>query len=237
MMPRSCVLARHQLVELLLHDVLARGRNALLALELFLAEGHRRMRELHVVEAGRVLHQRAGRDRRRQVVLGLEAAAHMAGADAQLQDAGHVRRLRKAEAFLHHAHHHAQVGPRIEQAHAGLQRIGVGALLDHRGAFAVVLAHHDQRAALDAGRGQVGQRVRRRRWCRRWTSRSPRRAAGSGSRRPAWRRPRLRWRRLRRARPARPCRAWPAPSRPAGATPARPGSRRHRPRRTAAAPW
>ena len=53
----------------------------------------------------------------------------------------------------------AQVRPRVEQAHGRLQRIGVGALLDDRRAFAVVLAHDDQRAAHDAGRGEVRKRV------------------------------------------------------------------------------
>jgi len=36
---------------------------------------------------------------------------------------------------------------------------GVAALLDDRGAFAVVLAEHDHRAALDAGGGEVGEGV------------------------------------------------------------------------------
>jgi hypothetical protein len=49
-------------------------------------------------------------DTRRHVVLGLEAAAHVAGADAQLQDGRHVGRFGQAEAFLHHARHHARSG-------------------------------------------------------------------------------------------------------------------------------
>jgi hypothetical protein len=152
---------RYQFVEAVRHDVAPRGRNALVALELFVAEGDGRVREPHVIEARGLGHQRAGGDGGRNVVLALEAAAHVAGADAQLHEAGHVRGFGKAKAFFHHAHHHAQVGPRIEQAHAGLERVGMRALLDHAGAFAVVLAHHDQHAAGHAGRGEVGERIGR----------------------------------------------------------------------------
>ena len=232
------VRAGAEFVEPVLHDVAPRGRNALLALELFVAERHRRMREPHVVEARRLFHQcprrqlaaprcpctrscRA-RGRRGCAVPGWPACSTLRTGESRARPC-------------------ATMSPRSGRGSSSsivrLQRIGVGALLDHAGAFAVVLADHDQRAALDAGRRKVRQRVGRRRWCRRWTSRSPRRAAGSGSRRPASRRPRLRWRRPRRARPARPCRAWPGPSRRAGATPARPGSRRRRPRPIAAGPW
>ena len=153
--------ARHQLVQAVLDDVAARGGDALLHLQLFLAEGDRRVRQAHVVEARGVAHQRAGADGRRPVVLGREAAAHVAGADAQFQQHGHVGGFGQAEALLHHLHQPGQVWARVQQAHAALERIGVGALLDHRGALAVVLAHHDERAAHHAGRRQVGQRVRR----------------------------------------------------------------------------
>ncbi len=153
--------ARHQLVQAVLDDVAARGGNALLHLQLLLAEGDGRVRQAHVVEARGVAHQRAGADGRRLVVLGGETAAHMAGADAQLQQHRHVGGFGQAEAFLHHLHQPGQVRARVQQAHAALERIGVGALLDHRGTLAVVLAHHDERAAHHARRRQVGQRVRR----------------------------------------------------------------------------
>ena len=54
-----------------------------------------------------------------------------------------------------------QIGPRVEQHHAGLERVGVGALLDHAGAFAVVLAHDHQHTAGDAGRSQIGEGIGR----------------------------------------------------------------------------
>jgi hypothetical protein len=47
------------LVEPVLGDVALRGRDALLDLELLVAEGHRRVRQPHVVEAGRLGDQRA----------------------------------------------------------------------------------------------------------------------------------------------------------------------------------
>jgi hypothetical protein len=64
-----------------------------------------------------------------------------------------------AEAVLDQVHHPAQVGARVQQDHAGLQRVGVRALLDHTGALAVVLAHHHQHAALHTRRRQVGERI------------------------------------------------------------------------------
>ncbi len=155
------VLTVEQLVQGVLGDVAARGGDTLLALELLVAEGHGRVRQAHVVEAGGLLDQLARGDGWRDVVLGVEAAAHVAGADAQLHDGRHVRSLGEAKAVLDHVHHARQIGPRVEQEHAALERVGVRAFLDHAGAFAVVLAHHDQHAARDAGRGEVGQRVGR----------------------------------------------------------------------------
>ncbi len=61
--------------------------------------------------------------------------------------------------MFHHVHHPGQVGAWVQQAQGGFQGIGVRALLDHRSAFAVVLTHHDQRAAHHAGGGQIGQGV------------------------------------------------------------------------------
>ena len=60
---------------------------------------------------------------------------------------------------LHRLHDGRQVGPRIEQPHLRLHGEGVRALLHDAGAFAVVLADDDQRAAGDASGGQVGQRI------------------------------------------------------------------------------
>ena len=50
----------------------------------------------------------------------------------------------KFEAFLDHAHHRRQIGARIQKPDLRLHREGVGALLHDRGAFAVILADHDQ---------------------------------------------------------------------------------------------
>ena len=74
---------------------------------------------------------------------------------------GRVARLRQLEALLHHAHDGRQIRPRIEQPHRRFHRIGIGALLDHARALAVVLAEDDQRAADHARRGEVRQRVGR----------------------------------------------------------------------------
>ena len=87
------VLAVKVFIEPMLGDVAPRRRNALVALELFMAKGHGRVREAPVVKRGRFVHQRMLGDGGRQVVFGHEAAAHMAGADAQLQHGGHVGRF------------------------------------------------------------------------------------------------------------------------------------------------
>ena len=84
------VFAVKQLVEAVVQNVLARGGQAFVALELFVAEGHRRMRQAHVVEARGFGDQVLGGELRGDVVLAFKTAAHMAGADAQLQNAGHV---------------------------------------------------------------------------------------------------------------------------------------------------
>src|SRR5207237_10533070 len=53
----------------------------------------------------------------------------------------------------------AHVWAGFEQPDLRLHREGMAALLDDRGALAVVLAEDDQRAAQHAGRSQVGERV------------------------------------------------------------------------------
>ncbi len=90
-----------------------------------------------------------------------EVPVHMAGADAQLQHHGRVAGFGKIEARFHRIDDARQVGPRIEQPDLRLHRERVAALLHDGRAFAVVFAHDDERAAGDAARGQVGQRVRR----------------------------------------------------------------------------
>ena len=63
--------------------------------------------------------------------------------------------------MLDHLDHLGQVRPGVEQTQGAFQSISVGALLDHRGALAIVFAHHDQSAAHHSGRGQIGQGVSR----------------------------------------------------------------------------
>ena len=95
------------------------------------------------------------------VVLGDEMPVHVTGADADFEHDRRVRRLRQLEALLDHAHERRQVGARIEEPDLRLHRIGVAALLHDRGAFAVILADDDQRAAGDAAGREIGQRVGR----------------------------------------------------------------------------
>ncbi len=60
---------------------------------------------------------------------------------------------------LHRVHDRGQVRPRIEQPHLRLHRKRVRALLHDAGAFAVVLADDDQRAARHPAGGEVRQGV------------------------------------------------------------------------------
>ena len=52
-----------------------------------------------------------------------------------------------------------EVRARIEQPDLRLHREGVAALLHDGGAFAVILADDDERAALHAAGGEIGERV------------------------------------------------------------------------------
>ena len=238
MMPTSSRVPREALVQPVLDDVAARRREALVALQLLV-----RGTSTADATAGRS-RTRAGSSircrvdtARRDVVLADEAAAHVAGADAQLQHRRHVRRLRQRERVLDHAHHVRELGPRVEQQQRRLERVGVACAPGSRSRLrrSPRRRRSARRRSRRATRGSTARR--RRRWCRRSTSTSPRRAADSGSTRPASPRPTPRSSRPRRARRARPGSPSPAPARRAGATPARPGSRRRRRRPTAAAPW
>ncbi len=153
--------AGDHLVELALADELLRGRQPLLDLEPLLRENDGRMRKPAVLEARRTGDAVLAGKRGAAVVLGLELAGDVAGADAQLHHDRRVARFRQLEALLDHAHDGRQIRPRIEQPHRRFHRIGVGALLDHARAFAVVLAEDDHDPADDAGGGEVGQRVGR----------------------------------------------------------------------------
>ena len=134
------------LVQALLGNVLACGGQAVFDFAFFLRKGHRRVRQAHVVETSGFVDQVFFGQLGGLVVLGHKLAAHMASADAQLHHHRHVGGFRQPETVLHHVDHLAQLRPRVEQAHARLERIGVCALLNDAGAFAVVFAHHDQHA-------------------------------------------------------------------------------------------
>src|SRR5207302_6527412 len=97
------------------------------------------------IEVG-IFDERAFREPRRLIALCLEAALNMAGADAQLEHHWRARGLRQLESLLHHLDDLAPVGAGVAQPDPRLHREGMAALLDDRGALAVVLAEHDQRA-------------------------------------------------------------------------------------------
>ena len=99
------------------------------------------------------------RMRRRYVVARAEAAAHVAGADAQLHHDGQAARFGQLEAGLDNARHETQVRTRIEQADRRLEREGEAPLLDHAGTLAIVLADDDEGTARDPGRGKIGQGI------------------------------------------------------------------------------
>ena len=145
----------------LLADEFLRGRQPLVDLEPLLGKDDRRMREPAILEARRAGDAVLARKIGAPVGLGLELAGDVAGADAQLHHHGCVARFRELEALLDHAHDGGKVGAGIEQPHRRFHGIGIGALLDHAGAFAVVLAQDDHDAADHAGGGEVGERVGR----------------------------------------------------------------------------
>ncbi len=95
------------------------------------------------------------------VVFGDELPVHMTGADAHFEHDRRVRGFRQFKALLDHAHKRRQIGARIEEPDLRFHRIGVAALLHDRGALAVVFADDDQRAAGDAARREVRERVGR----------------------------------------------------------------------------
>ena len=154
-------LARDHLVELLLADEFLRRRQALFDLEPLLGEDHRRMGEAAVFEPRRTGEAMLAAIGAALVVLGEKLAGDVAGAHAQIEHHRRVARLGQLKTFFDHVDDGRQIGPRIEQPDRGFHGVGVGALLDDAGAFAKILAEHDQRAADDAGRRQVRQRIGR----------------------------------------------------------------------------
>ena len=84
---------------------------------------------------------------------------HVAGADAEFHHNWRVGDLGEIVGLLDQIDDPGEVGARIEKPHLRLHRKGVAALLNDAGALAIVLAEDDQDAALDAGRGEVGEGV------------------------------------------------------------------------------
>ena len=161
MMPRSLRSpGKNSFRPLLDDEALGRGL-AHLDLELLVRVGRGRMRDAVVIVLGRLGEPLVARDRRRLVVLGDELARDVAGADAQLHHDRRVGRLGKLESLLGQRTMVGRLGRGSSSQTERFQRIGVGALLDDRGALAVILADHDQRAADDARRGEVAERVGR----------------------------------------------------------------------------
>ena len=80
----------------------------------------------------------------------------------RMRTSQHDRRvgsLGQLEAVLDRLDDRRQIGARVEQPDLDLHGEGMAALLHDRGAFAIILADDDQRAAGDAARGEIGQRV------------------------------------------------------------------------------
>ena len=140
-----------QLVDILVENELARRRHAHIKLEFLLPKRDRRVREALVVKPGRAGQRRARRHHWLAVRLGGKFALHMTGANPQLHHDRRVRGFRQRKRLLDAMHNRFQIWARIDQPHRRLHRIGMGAFLNHRRALAIVFAHHDQRAASDAG--------------------------------------------------------------------------------------
>ena len=153
-------LAVERLVQLFLADEVDGRRHALFPLVLLLGVGARRQRDLHQVEI-RLLQLAVAGEPAVAVVLRLEAALDVARQDAQLDHDRLVGGFGQLERLLGQVHDRGQVGPRIEQPQGRFQGIGVAALLDDRGALAVILAEDDHRAAGHTDRAEVGQRIGR----------------------------------------------------------------------------
>ena len=223
-------------LSLCLLDEAHRGRPALLDLVLLVQVARGRQHDA-VGVAHRVVQRIVQRERRPHIVARREAAVDMAGADAQLQHHRRVRGFRQLEAFLHGFDDRRQVGTRVEEPDLRLHRERMAALLHDRGAFAVVLADDDERAAGDPARRQVGEGIGRHVGADGGLERGgpAQRIVDRGSERRGRRRL-VRARLEPHAQVLQGCR-WRPPARRRGARSGRPGSRRHTTRRTAAAPW
>ena len=142
----------------MLLDEAHRRRPALLDLLLLLQVARGRQHHAAGVPPG-MIERVLERERRAHVVVRAKAATHMTGPDADLEHDRRVRRLGQFETGLDRSHDALEIRLGIEQPDLRLHRKGVAALLHDRGAFAVVLANNDQRAAGHPARREVGERV------------------------------------------------------------------------------
>ena len=156
--PKIAFRTVYEFVEPVFPDEAHGGRPALLGLLAFLLVGVGRQDDARWVALRRIERVR-GRERRPAVVAGDKAPVQMAGADAQHQHYRRIAGLGQLEALLHRGHDAVQPGFGIEQPELRFHREGVRALLHDAGAFAVVLAENDKRAALDPRRGEIAERV------------------------------------------------------------------------------
>ena len=159
-MPKSCVPSREEFVQLPLLNEFLRGRPAFLHFFLLVQEAARRQHDpAHV--ARRMFDRVRKSELRTHVVLGDKSSVHVAGADAQFQHHRSIRRFRKLERLFDGLHDRRKIRPRIEQPHLRFHGERVRALLHDAGAFAVILADDDQRAAGNSAGSQIRQRVAR----------------------------------------------------------------------------
>ena len=156
--PQPALGAVDELIQFALPDEAHRGRPAPLRLFLFLRVGMGRQDDARSIAPWRVQRVACG-ERRPPVIAGNEAAVEVAGADAQHQHHRRIAGLGQFEALLDRVDDAVEPRLGVEQPQLRLHREGVGALLHDAGAFAVILAENDERAALDACRGEVAQRV------------------------------------------------------------------------------
>jgi hypothetical protein len=156
--PEVVLVPADVLVESVLDDVPPRrGQPLLELLRLHLVREGRQVDPLQAEARGADRREHA--DRRAYVVLALERAAHVTGADPDREEDRLVARLGEAEPLLDEAGEGVEAVARVEQRHRRLQRGRVRPFLQDRRALAVVLADDDEASAEDTGGGDVRERV------------------------------------------------------------------------------
>ena len=140
-------------------DVFHRFGKPLLDFLFFLEVGRGREADFGIIEIRIFQHPVPGEQRLTVVTAG-ETSMDMAGTDTEFQHHRRIALLRKFETVFHHLHDLGQVRPRVEQPDLGFHREGMAPFLDDACAFPVIFPQHDQRAAFDSCRGEVGKGVR-----------------------------------------------------------------------------